>query len=328
MRQATLIYNPLAGPADLDSTISQTAKRWQEMPGWRVAVRATERPGHAIVLARTAAQAGHELVLAAGGDGTLGEVANGLAGSETVLAPLPVGTANSFARELNLPRDGLLGYKIPEVLELLGKGQVQQMDLGFTYLAGPDGRAGQNGRYWMLWTGTGADGYLVHQVEPRPKWSKRMGPITYALRALAAVPTLPEMHARVDVDGHIYEDDYILTVISNCRRYGAEVVLSPHACLDDGLFEVWLFRGKGLTQTIAHLTRVLRGEHLDDADVVCVQGRTLSIHATPIFPCHTDGEPTGYTPLFCEIRPGALRVLVPPTAPPDLFSRPGIPLQA
>lgn len=277
-------------------------------------------------MAREAAQAGHDLVLAAGGDGTLGEVANGLAGTETVLAPLPVGTANSFARELNFPRNGLMGYKIPEALELLARGQVQQMDLGFTYLAGPNGRAGQNGRYWMLWTGTGADGYLVHQVEPRPKWSKRIGPIDYALRALAAIPTLPDMYAKLEIDGRFYADNYILTVISNCRRYGAEVILSPHACLDDGLFEVWLFRGKGLPQTIAHLTRVLRGEHLDDGDVVCVQGRSVSIHATPTFPCHTDGEPAGYTPIYCEIRPGALRVLVPPTVPAALFSQPKIPL--
>lgn len=295
--------------------------------GWQVSVRATEYAGHATTLARLAVKQGHELVFAAGGDGTLGEVANGLAGTHTIMAPLPVGTANSFAKELGMPRPGIIhGHRLLQAAESLAAGQVQAMDLGFSFFAGEERRGGNNGRYWLLWTGTGADGYLVHEVEPRPKWAKLMGPLGYALHALAVAPTLPDMHARVEIDGRLYEDDFILTVISNCRMYGGEVILSPEARVDDGLFEVWLFKGKGLPKTVAHITHVVRGEHLDVDDIICVRGRSVSIHTTPIFPCHTDGDAAGYTPLFCEIRPGALRLLAPDTAPPDLFSQPGTPL--
>ncbi len=321
-----MIYNPLAGPTNLSATIELVAEYWQ-LRGWAVHLHATQAAGHATTLARQAAEAGHELVIAAGGDGTLGETANGLADTNTVMAPLPVGTANSFAKELGMPRPGLMNrQKLLEAADLLSAGRVQQMDLGFTYSAAQGGQFDENGRFWMLWAGTGADGYLVNQLEPRPKWSKRLGPMGYALQALSLAPTLPDMHAQIAIDGQVYEDEYILVVISNCRMYGGEVVLSPQAHLDDGLFEVWLFRGKGLAQTIRHITRVMRREHLRDSDALCVPGRSVTIHTQPTMPCQTDGDRAGYTPLRCEIRPGALRLLTPTSAPPDLFSKAGTPL--
>ena len=84
-----------------------SSRIWQTL-GWDVQVKPTEHAGHATELAQAAADAQHGLVFAAGGDGTLNEVANGLVHSETVLAPLPVGTANSFAKELCLPRPNFL----------------------------------------------------------------------------------------------------------------------------------------------------------------------------------------------------------------------------
>lgn len=311
------------------ATINLVAEFWQNR-GWQVAIRATNAAGHATELARQAVRYGHELVLAAGGDGTLGEVANGLASTETVMAPLPVGTANSFAKELGMPRPGLLNReKLLEAADALHQGLVQRMDLGFTFAADAHGQQHDNGRYWMLWTGTGADGYLVHELEPRPKWIKRIGPLGYAVQALALTPTLPDMFARVEVDGRfqaesqLFSGHFILIVVSNCRLYGGEVILSPQAMLDDGQFEVWLFRGKGLPQTIHHIGTALRGEHLDDKEAICVHGRSITIHTQPVMPCQTDGDHAGYTPLRCEIRPGALRLLVPATAPLDLFSQPG-----
>lgn len=173
MLQATLIYNPLAGPVSLAATLDLVADFWRER-GWEVTVRPTEAPGHATTLAQEAAAAGHRLVLAAGGDGTLGEVANGLVGAETALAPLPVGTANSFAKELRLPLPGLwTRYRLLQACEALAAGKVQQMDVGYQRPQ-PDSHEGDHGRYWLLWAGTGADGFVVNEVEPRPKWSKML----------------------------------------------------------------------------------------------------------------------------------------------------------
>lgn len=292
--------------------------------GWDVVIRPTEAVGHATELARTAVAAGHRLVFAAGGDGTLGEVANGLAGTAVVMAPLPVGTANSFAQELQLPLPGLLHpHRLLQVTDALAAGRVQQMDLGFLSARGMAG----DGRYWLLWAGAGADGYLVDQLEPRPKWTKRIGPLSYILQGLPVMLRLPRFTATVTVDGEGYAGDFTLVLISNSRRYaGGLVTLSPQAYLDDGLFEVWLFRGQGVPDMVGHLLRARWGEPATHPEVTRLYGRRITIHSSTPFPFQTDGEPAGTTPFSVEMRPRALHLLVPSTAPADLFTRPGLSL--
>lgn len=267
--------------------------------------------------------AGHRLVLAGGGDGTLCEVANGLAGTETVLGLLPLGTGNSLAKELQIPRPKRWDrHRLLQAADALAGGRVQRIDLGLR-MAGDEG----NGRYWVLWAGVGADGYLSHQMEPRPKWSKKLGVTGYALQGLAVVPQAPVFRAVVEVDGRIYEDKYVLIVISNCRRYaGGELLLSPQAKLDDGQFEVWLFRGEHIARAFLYLPEILLGWHLDDDDLTLVNGRHVTIHTDQPIPAQTDGDRAGHSPLIVTIRPGALRLLVPDSAPADLFSLPGEPL--
>jgi YegS/Rv2252/BmrU family lipid kinase len=262
-------------------------------------------------------------VLAAGGDGTLGEVANGLAGTAAVLAPIPVGTANSFAKELQmpLPRSFSQG-KLLQAANSLASGKVHKMDLGYSY--DPDG----GGRYWLLWAGTGADGFLVDQLEPRPKWSKKLGRFGYIAQSLIVAPRLPRMKARVTVDGQVVEGVFLLVVICNCRRYaGGEILLSPHARLDDGVLEIWFFHGAGMMKAIYYFLQAKRGRHLESPNITAMKGRRITVHTDPVMPCQTDGDRAGDSPLQSEVRPGALRLLVPDTAPKDLFERPGENLQ-
>jgi YegS/Rv2252/BmrU family lipid kinase len=253
----------------------------------------------------------------------LGEAVNGLAGSETVLGLLPMGTGNSLAKELLMPRPTRWDkHKLLQSSDALAAGRVQRIDLGLMI-----NEVEGNGRYWALWAGVGADGFLVDQLEPRPKWSKSLGIVGYALQGLAVIPKMSFARAAVTIDGRRYEDDYVLALVSNCQRYaGGEVLLSPQAKLDDGLFEVWLFRGHSVLHILRHLLKVKFGRHLVSDDVVMVNGRTLTIHTDPAAPAQLDGERAGTSPLTCHIQPGALRLLVPDTAPPDLFSLPGEPL--
>ena len=285
-------------------------------------VRPTQAAGHATALAREAAAAGHGLVLAAGGDGTLGEVTNGLAGTQVVMAPLPLGTANSFARELNMPLPGLLNpRRLWQVIDVLAGGRVQQMDLG--YVTAGEG----NGRYCLLWAGVGADGFLVDELEPRPKWTKRVGPISYVFQGVPVLLRLPPMTAVVEVDGQTFQNDYLLVLVSNSRRYaGGMVELSPSAFLDDGVFEVWLLHGQGLLRIAKYLIQAKVGNLAHQPEVVRLTGRHINIRTVPSFPYQTDGEPAGRTPFTVSVKARALRLLVPSTAPADLFTCPGIPL--
>ncbi|NJN55776.1 MAG: diacylglycerol kinase family lipid kinase [Anaerolineae bacterium] len=312
--QATLIFNPLAGPANLAVPIASVAELWQAH-GWQVTIQPTNAPGHATKLAQQATASGHQLVLAAGGDGTLGEVANGLAGSETIMAPLPMGTANSFARELLMPRPNRLDKnKLLQAAESLLAGKVQFMDMG--WLEDETG----HGRNWLLWAGTGIDGSLVDRIEPRPRWSKRLGRLGYYMQSLAAAPYLSHMKGIVEIDGVRYDDNFVLVLISNCRLYaGGQIMLSPDAQLDDGQVEVWLFHGEGLADTLQFLVEAKLERHHHHPNVTRVNGRAITIYATPPAPCQTDGDKAGYTPLHISVKSRALRLLAPNTTPPASF---------
>lgn len=319
-KTATLIYNPLAGPADVAGTMRLIAEQWRRR-GWEVSVEPTTAAGHATELAREAAAIGKQLVLAAGGDGTLGEVVNGLAHSGTAMGVLPAGTANSFARELGLPLPTVLNENnLLAASKALLHGRVQAIDLGFTA-----GQGEQGGRYWVLWSGTGADAYLVDELEPRPKWSKRIGWPSYVIQGLPVLSRFSHIRAQVEVDGRALEDDYVLVLVSNCQRYaGGMVTLSHEAQVDDGLLEVWLFGGKGMLSMSRHAVRALQGQLSEDADVLLLRGKEVSVQTTPVMPVQTDGDRAGQTPLKCEIRPLALRLLTPQSAPATLFSRPAL----
>ena len=331
MKQATLIYNPRAGQLNGLAKVEAAADVWRAA-GWRVALEPTRAPGHATELARAAAEAGAGVVLAAGGDGTLGQVADGLAGSQTVLAPLPMGTANALARELRLPRLQLWDPSAPvEAAAALLAGRVQAVDLNYVQTRGWAGHA-------LLWAGIGADGYLVQHLEPRPTWSKRLGPVGYSIQALSVLHRLPAMIAVVKVDDQTVEGDWLLIVISNCRLYaGGWLQLSNDAVFDDGAFEVWLFRAgeastRLVTPRVGLMARYLTGVTLNlqswDPGVLGLVGQRVVVETQPRMPCQRDGETAGHTPLTCEIRPRALRLLVPRATPAELFARPGTPLRA
>ena len=316
MPKGTLIYNPTAGPLNVMVTIEKVADYWRDR-GWDMRVEPTRYPGHAVILARDAAATHHDLVIAAGGDGTLGEVANGLAFTDTILAPLPVGTGNSFGKELKMPRPQLFNQSLLlQASEGLYRGRVHQMDLGC-----------QNDKYWVLWAGAGADGYLVKQIEPRSKLTKKLGSVGYFLQILRLIPKLPPVKATIHVDGQTFHDTYLLVTISNCRLFaGGELVLSPKAFLDDGLFEVWLFPGHGLSNILHYLWQIRRGRHTFTPNICHTTGRYVAVESDAPLYFHTDGDLGGTTPMVTNIQPDALRVLIPNTAPRDLFQRAGIPL--
>lgn len=329
MKNATIIFNPRAGQLNMSAKVEPVAALWRAR-GWRVNLRPTEGPGHATEIARRAAGDGEFLVMAAGGDGTMGQVADGLAGSDTIMAPLPVGTSNALARELKLPRPQLLDSNSPLVAsEALMAGRVQYIDLNFV-------QSNTTSAHALLWTGIGADGFLVQQIEPRPTWSKRLGPIGYSMQALSILHRLPAMNAVIQVDDRTIEDDLLLVLISTSRLYaGGLIALSSGALFDDGHFEVWLFRAGEVSSRIGvprvglmarYLTEVQLNLQEWDPGVVNLVGKRVVIATRPKMPCQTDGEWAGYTPLACQIRPKALRLLVPQAAPTTLFSLPGTPL--
>jgi len=312
--QAILIYNPMAGFGEWERLIRAEAALWRD-EGWHVTLQPTQRAGHARELAEAAASAGVGLVLAAGGDGTLNEAANGLAHSETVLALLPVGTANSFAKELRLPRPNWLNMAwLTETTYALMNGHIHRVDMGRC----------ADGRRWLLWAGTGLDGFVVQRIEPRSPQFKRFGPAGYLFKALLTLPEFPGMHATVQVDEQTVDGDFVLVTAINCRLFaGGELLLNQRGVMDDGQIEVWCFRGQQWADIMRYTVQVGLSAHTQNPNIERLSGQSVAIHTDAPMPYHLDGEPAGDTPFYCTVEPRALRLLVPDTAPSNMFQRAG-----
>lgn len=312
-----MVYNPKAGTVDATTQITAIVEFWQHR-GWQMVVEPTHSAGHAISLAQEAAVRGHQLVLAGGGDGTIGEVANGLVGTDTILAPLPMGTANSFAKELQMPMPRFLERpRLSDAVRSLAQGRVQAVDVGFNQ------NAGKNGRYWLMWSGIGAASYIVHALEPRPAWSKRMGRVGYSIQGLATLPRFKSLRATVQVDDTVVEGEFVLAEITNCRLYAGLLPMNPDAKLDDGKYEVHLFKGRGMPRTLGYVATLLQNRELSKENVITLQGNRVRIETEEPIGCHADGDQAGFAPLVSQLHKRALRLLVPDSAPSDLFHAEG-----
>ena len=319
IQEARLIYNPHAGMREWKHALTEFQAYWQAI-GWKVKLQPTDHGGHAIDLAAQAAREGCALVFAAGGDGTLNEVANGLAGSESVMAPLPVGTANSFAKELQLPVRTLLDdNRLLTISAALEKGRIQRMDLGLT----------EDGRYWLLWASTGADGFVIEHIEPRTRLFKRLGIVGYAAKVLFFLPSFRGIQGRVIVDDQEVHGQFLMVNVSNCTRYaGGDFVLNKDGVLDDGFFEVWIFHGRRWPMLFAYTLEVGLETYDSNPNIDVIKGRSVRIDTSAPAAYHLDAEPAGRTPLQATIAHQALRVLVPDVTPRHLFQEPGLPLRS
>ena len=186
--KALLIFNPMAGQRDVRSELDEAVAYLTER-GWQIDVRETRGGGDATAYARQGVAAGCEAVIVAGGDGTIGEAVNGLAGSETALGVLPVGTANVWALEMHIPaRTPLHPYRLIDSARPLHRGRIRRVDLG---------RAGE--RYFLLWSGVGLDAVVTEGVDPEIK--KRLGPLAFALPGVQAATSFRSTRARLVIDG-------------------------------------------------------------------------------------------------------------------------------
>lgn len=316
-QKATLIYNPHAGFDDWQRHVEDTAEDWR-VHGWDVTLQQTRYPAHATELAAAAVRANHQLVLAAGGDGTLHEVANGLIGSQVVLAPLPAGTTNCLTRDLGLPTPGGGDpHWLLAASERLRAGVIQAMDVGEC----------SNGRSFLLWAAVGVDSRIVESVEPRSRMLKRFGLAGYFAKATLPFLLYQGRHLRVSVDNESVEGDMLAVIVSNTRLYaGGLFNLSPHSVFDDGKLDTWILRGRFSPRMLLHSALILAGRHLNRRDVIQLSGRHIIIETERPQSFHLDGELNRTTPITCTVAPGALRILAPQGAPGDLFTHPGVKL--
>jgi diacylglycerol kinase (ATP) len=259
----------------------------------QVVVRSTGSPGDAGALAARAVAQGYETIVAAGGDGTINEVVNGLAGSHVSFGILPVGTMNVFATELGIPQNNLA-----KAWQVIKDGYIRQVDLP---------RANQE--YFVQLAGVGLDAEVVRQTTPDSK--KALGPMSYLL-SLAQVAAGQPPKIRIEpVDGATREGSFVL--VGNGRFYGGPFVLFKNARLDDGLLDVLVFENQSHWDLIRYFQAIVFGNHPALPDVEYFQSRGLRLTSREPVPVEIDGELTGTLPYEFGFSISKLNVLVPRT---------------
>lgn len=298
-----LVFNPTAGQAEaLERELSAAADVWREQ-GWSVDMMPTTGPGDGRRLACEAVVQDYDLVVAAGGDGTINEVINGLAGSRTALATLPLGTMNVWARELRLPlqpraaASAMLGWT------------VRPIDLG---------RAGD--RYFLLMAGIGFDAAITAGVRPDEK--RRFGALAYVLRGIEEAIRVRGIRTRLILDGRSIRGRVLMVVIGNSQLYGGLVKITGRASIDDGLLDVCVIKGDNGISAVRHLFAILRQRFSHDPEIQYYRARSIQVISSAQMPIQVDGDPIGFTPMRFDVLPGALQALLPPDLPDDLIQQP------
>ncbi len=260
----------------------------------RATVRATGGPGHAADLAREAVKEGFTTVVAGGGDGTINEVVNGLAGSQARLGLLPLGTMNIFASELRIP-----GNRLRTCWDIIRAGHCRRVDL-----------ARANRHYFVQLAGVGFDAQAVAGVDWQSK--KNFGPLSYVISAAKVVAARKPPLLRVVADGQpTREGSFVL--VGNGRYYGAPLAVFKQAVIDDGKLDVIVVKNLGYLDFIRYIQCIIMGTHLELKDVDSFQTPRLSVEvlAGDDVPFEADGELVGYAPVKFEITGMQLSVLAP-----------------
>ncbi|HEY9421050.1 MAG TPA: diacylglycerol kinase family protein [Thermoanaerobaculia bacterium] len=289
-----VIINPNAGSA---VEIELYRERLERIPG--VGVRLTGKEGDAQRIAAEALAAGVELIVAAGGDGTLNEVVNGLAADfgHARLGLLPLGTGNDFARSINVPAD------FEGALAVLAEGRVQPLDVALA-------RFGKEDRYFI---NMGAGGFSSMVSEKADEAKDRWGPLAYMRAALGTLPELQGFKAVFTVNGvERLEIETYNVIVSNGRFVAAGIPVAPHSKLDDGLLDVMIVPAVTGGQIAMLVPQVLLGRHLDSDLIHFRKATRLEITSDPPMSFNVDGEVIGECPVSFEILPRALKVVVGP----------------
>ena len=293
------IVNPAAG--------RRAAPRiWQHI---RAAVEATrswecatsQGPDHARALAAAAAQGGFERVIAIGGDGTVCEVANGLAGSQTTLGIIPAGTGNDVCDNLAIPRNPIAAAR------LAATGEPRSIDLCQI-------QTRQRASYFVNIAGFGFDAEASWRVNRLPKVVG--GTLPYVAGVLQTLWRYRSPRMRVSIDGQHVDRRVFLVAVGNCPSYAGGMRIVPRAVPNDGLLDVCLVKDLKRIDVLRIVPKLYSGGHVAHPAVEMFRCRSVTADADARVLCQADGELVGELPVRFGILPGALQSVTGPLPAP------------
>jgi YegS/Rv2252/BmrU family lipid kinase len=290
-----LIVNPNAGQKaglttnafGVDDARSLLARHSIEAEIWE-----TERAGHATELARRAAESGFQRVIAAGGDGTAEEVAEGLVGTHVELGILPLGSIMNIARMLGIPRD------LEAAAQVIRERRVARIDVGRA-------RTQARGEYFIEAAGVGIDAGLFayfNQID-RGNWRSLRPLLTFMWRYRPRQVTLV-------VDGRRFRFRAMMVTVANGPYVGAALAVAPEARLDDRRLDVKVFTRFGKFELLRHVLSIAGGRRAYNPKVKTIRAASVQILSDRPMMVHGDSRPLGTTPARFDVVPSSLSVIV------------------
>lgn len=292
-RKVQLILN---GKGAANEALRNAVMRQREV-GHRIDVRVTWEKGDAHRFALQAA--GTDLLIAAGGDGTLNEVVNGLMGlpieARPVLGVVPLGTANDFAVGCGIPRD-------PEkALVFCLEGEALPVDVG---------RA--NAHCFLNAATAGFGAHVTATTSPELK--RLLGPAAYTVMGAILAMNIHQYHGKLTLPGREIIGSGPAAIIGNGRQTGGGLQVAPRACIDDGLLDVLVVRHIPPSALLA-AARELKQLSPDGEYISYRQTPWAEVHSQEFIPVNLDGEPVRFSRVRYEAVPKAIRLIIPPSCP-------------
>ncbi len=292
MRKARMILNPIPWAKNAWSRLPETVGVLEE-GGIRLELTFTKLTETLSESVRQVVSEGYDLVIAGGGDGTVGEVANGLVGTGIPLGILPFGTFNNIAHSLGLPFD------LEASARTIVEGKTYDIDVGVA--SGSDGAE----TYFFEAVGVGLDASLFpigEEIKGGHYEKLFQGAINFIRQRRANITLI--------VNGEEISLRSPMVVVANGPYYGAGFTVAPHASMSDGILEVVTFDCNKV-EVARHFALSAQNREHQEPCVAMLRGRNIIIESELPLPAHADGKPLGTAPVTCSVLPGSLKVIVP-----------------
>lgn len=282
-KRCRIIYNPTSGREAMKNNLVDILNILERAGYETSAYATTPEPNSAKNEAERAAKAGFNLIVAAGGDGTINEVVNGIAPLKhrPKLGIIPAGTTNDYARALKIPREDPIG-----AAKVIAKGQTVKMDIG---------EAGKN---WFV--NIAAGGLLTELTYGVPSQVKSLfGYLAYLVKGAELLPRIKPIRMHLEYDGGTYDGKASMFFLALTNSVGGFEQIVPDASLDDGRFTLIVVKTSNLIEILQLITMVLNGgRHVNDPRILYV--KTSKLVAKPVdekMMINVDGEYGGDAPM-------------------------------
>ena len=292
-RKIMFIYNPISGLLQ-HYNIPKQIEKYIDTKKFEVSIRKSEYAGHTTVLAREASEAGFDIVVAIGGDGSVNEVVNGIANTDTQLAIIPMGSGNGFANHLKIPP-----RNFKECIRIINFGKPVEIDLAKT-----NTKYG----YFVSVGGFGFEALAAQRFKEHPL----RGFVSYVVAILRQYFLYKNtQRARIHIDSKTLDRDIFIFTIFNSNQYGYNVGFSNNSSLKDGVLEMVMLKKFVWYRLLWNIFILLMRKPHWSSDVEYFKGHKIKVEKLDPFVVQIDGDPFVIDhDLDVEIAPKALKVIV------------------